>query len=110
MRWLCVSLILLIVLAGCQSVTQEKAQVIARVFIATQVKLFARANDSMNTNVSDSDVRLVLESRKSQGYDFTYNMSGIVDGAQRSALIVISVSKQGKVISLNGKPIPQNGK
>ncbi len=100
-------LIALILLAGCAQISEEKAQAIARVFISKQVKLFIKTNETLNTNITDEKISMVSLQKTPQGYSLAFNMSGNVNGLEKTAIVKIGVSNEGKVITLNGQNIRQ---
>ena len=92
-------------LVSCSSsVSKEEAESIAKGFIETNVKFFAKGGNASSL-VDKVEVPSATSYKEGDVWVVVVHISSMVEGIEKKNDLIVKVSREGKVIEFNGKKL-----
>lgn len=97
--------VLVVLLLGCSGISKEEAQAISEKFVRKNVRFFARdETDTVDLPIYTVEHKHSFENEN--GWAMIMHVSATLGNETKKNDVVVEVSKNGEIVSLNGKMVP----
>ena len=97
-------ILLIFLILGCSSIDKTQAEAKAVVFVKSNVKFYAREENSTST-LGEYKIERLESTKESGGWNVAMHVSSTLGNETKQNDIVVSLDNSGNVLSLNGKKI-----
>ncbi len=99
-------LALAVLLSACSSISKEQAEGKALEFVKANVKFYTKGSEN-RSDVPSYNFDRMTSYEKDGVWNVAVHVSAIIANDTKENDILVGVDKNGKVVSMNGKEVPQ---